>query len=48
MQVFTTKAQKHQERLRSSYPQISQMNADFEIQIGEIWCVRQSLTVLVS
>jgi hypothetical protein len=33
---FTTKAQRHQERLRSSYPQISQKDADFEIQIGEI------------
>ncbi len=28
--------QRHQERLRSSSPQISQKDADFEIQIGEI------------
>jgi hypothetical protein len=43
MQICTTKAQRHQERLRSSYPQISQKDADFEIQIGDIGVICGSL-----
>ena len=43
-QIFTTKAQRHQERLRSSSPQISQKDADFEIQIGEIGVICGSLS----
>jgi hypothetical protein len=43
MQIWTTKAQRHQERQRSSSPQISQKDADFEIQIGEIAVICGSL-----
>jgi len=43
MQIWTTKAQRHQEILRSSSPQISQKDADFEIQIGEIGVICGSL-----
>src|ERR1700722_17220092 len=46
MRICTPKAQRHQERLRRSSPQISQKDADFEIQIGEI--CRSLLPFLVS